>query len=124
MNHGRNVAQKDYIRVPLPKNDRWRPDAEELLIPRTTNDSQAGDNSKEHVSYANHETHWWDMSPVYGKTKDINSKIRSFVDGKLKLDENGLLPTDTDGMELTGMKKNWWLGKRTPCRAAEIFIWK
>ncbi|KAJ2960793.1 hypothetical protein NQZ79_g3838 [Umbelopsis isabellina] len=110
MNHGRNVAQKDYIRVPLPENDRWRPEAEELLIPRTTNDSQAGDNRKGHVSYANQESHWWDMSQVYGTTQDTNSKIRSFVDGKLKLDEAGLLPTDTDGMEVTGMKKNWWIG--------------
>lgn len=111
MSHKRGVRSKDYIHIPLPEDDPWRPEAEEMLVPRTVNDSRSDDDPKVHVAYQNEETHWWDMSQVYGSTVEVNSQIRTFEDGKLYLDENGLLATDTDSMEVTGMKQNWWLGK-------------
>ncbi|KAH8549805.1 heme peroxidase [Umbelopsis sp. PMI_123] len=110
MSHKRGVGAGDYIHIPLPEDDPWRPDHTEMTIPRSVNDSQRGDNPERHVSFANEQTHWWDLSQIYGTNTQDSERIRSFVDGKLKLDENGLLYTDKDGMEITGMKQNWWLG--------------
>ncbi|KAG2188164.1 hypothetical protein INT44_000915 [Umbelopsis vinacea] len=110
MSHKRGVGTGEFIHVPLPEDDPWRPQQTEMLIPRGINDSQSGDDPKQHVSFANEQTHWWDQSQIYGTSPEINDKIRTHVDGKLKLDDDGLLFTDVDGMEVTGMKQNWWLG--------------
>eukprot|EP00027_Filamoeba_sp_ATCC50430_P019347 CAMPEP_0168540840 /NCGR_PEP_ID=MMETSP0413-20121227/493_1 /TAXON_ID=136452 /ORGANISM="Filamoeba nolandi, Strain NC-AS-23-1" /LENGTH=1161 /DNA_ID=CAMNT_0008570605 /DNA_START=45 /DNA_END=3530 /DNA_ORIENTATION=- len=40
----------------------------------------------------NRETAWIDLSSIYGTTPEINAKLRTFQDGKLILDREGLLP--------------------------------
>ncbi|MDR3664349.1 MAG: peroxidase family protein, partial [Mycobacterium sp.] len=61
--------------------------------------------------FANAETHLWDGSQVYGSGKERQSEIRTFVNGKVKVDENGRLPhSDIPGIDLTGMKENYWVG--------------
>ncbi len=61
--------------------------------------------------FANAETHWWDGSQVYGSGRDRQAEIRTFVDGKVKVDPNGRLPeSDIPGIDLTGMKENYWVG--------------
>ena len=61
--------------------------------------------------FANAETHWWDGSQVYGSGKERQSEVRTFVDGKVKVDPNGRLPeSDIPGIDLTGMKENYWVG--------------
>jgi len=61
--------------------------------------------------FGNVETHWWDGSQVYGSGAEKQAQIRTFVDGKIKVDDNGRLPTsDIPGVDLTGMQENWWVG--------------
>jgi hypothetical protein len=61
--------------------------------------------------FANAETHWWDGSQIYGSGKEKQSQIRTFVDGKIKVDDDGRLPkSDIPGVDLTGMQENWWFG--------------
>jgi hypothetical protein len=61
--------------------------------------------------FANTETHWWDGSQIYGSGKDRQAEVRTFVDGKIKVDDNGRLPkSDIPGVDLTGMRENWWVG--------------
>ncbi len=61
--------------------------------------------------FANAETHWWDGSQVYGSGQERQSEVRTFVDGKVKVDDNGRLPqSDVPGVDLTGMRENWWVG--------------
>ncbi|MFN8089771.1 MAG: peroxidase family protein [Mycobacterium sp.] len=61
--------------------------------------------------FANSETHWWDGSQIYGSGKDRQSEIRTYVDGKVKVDDSGRLPkSDIPGVDLTGMRENWWVG--------------
>lgn len=61
--------------------------------------------------FGNAETHWWDGSQIYGSGEEKQGQIRTFVDGKIKVDENGRLPTsDVPGVDLTGMMENWWFG--------------
>ena len=61
--------------------------------------------------FANAETHWWDGSQIYGSGLEKQGQIRTFVDGKIRVDDNGRLPTsDIPGVDLTGMQENWWFG--------------
>ena len=61
--------------------------------------------------FANHETHWWDGSQIYGSGTERQREIRTFVDGKIKVGDDGRLPkSDVMGIDLTGMKENWWVG--------------
>ena len=61
--------------------------------------------------FANHETHWWDGSQIYGSGTERQAEIRTFVDGRIKVGEDGRLPkSDVLGIDLTGMKENWWVG--------------
>ena len=61
--------------------------------------------------FRNSETHWWDASQLYGSDKERQSQVRTFVDGKIKVDDNGRLPkSDIPGVDLTGMNENWWVG--------------
>ena len=61
--------------------------------------------------FGNNETHWWDASQVYGSGKEKQSHIRTFKDGKVKVDDNGRLPQgDIPGVDLTGMQDNYWVG--------------
>jgi len=62
--------------------------------------------------FANQETHWWDGSQIYGSGQEKQGQIRTFVDGRIKVDEDGRLPLSEDipGVDLTGMQENWWFG--------------
>ena len=60
-----------------------------------------------HLRFGNNVSHWWDGSQVYGPSAALASRLR---DGpKLRL-ENGYLPTDLNGFEVTGFNESWWLG--------------
>ncbi|MCH9730400.1 MAG: peroxidase [Actinomycetia bacterium] len=62
-------------------------------------------------TFQNQETHWWDGSQIYGSGKERQSLIRTFVDGKIKVDDDGRLPTSNiPGVDLTGFPENWWVG--------------
>ncbi|MFI5893835.1 peroxidase family protein [Actinoplanes sp. NPDC051513] len=55
--------------------------------------------------FGNVASHWWDGSEVYGTSDDNGLR-----DGaKLRLDD-GYLPVDLDGSEITGFNEAWWLG--------------
>ncbi len=61
--------------------------------------------------FENHETHWWDGSQIYGSGKEKQNQIRTYVDGKVKVGDDGRLPkSDIPGVDLTGFQENWWLG--------------
>jgi hypothetical protein len=61
-------------------------------------------------TYNNINTHWWDLSQVYGADEERHATLRSFVDGKMKVAEDGLLPVGPDGLDITGYNDNWWAG--------------
>jgi hypothetical protein len=58
-----------------------------------------------------HATHWWDASQIYGNSQETIDKLRSHVDGKMIIGDDGLLPFDPEtGLDMTGFNDNWWLG--------------
>ncbi len=107
--HGENIDENPIV-VDLPAGDvlgsgtieiqRTRPDPSRL-------DSEAANPA----TYQNVTTHWWDGSQLYGSSLEKNNEIRAFVDGKLKLDSDGTLPTELlSGVPVTGFNDNWWVG--------------
>ena len=82
---------------------------------------RAGPPTGRPTAYANVETHWWDASQIYGSSLKRQTQIRTDPatgsvrpDGKIHLDERGLLPIDDtsklSGVELAGANGNWWIG--------------
>src|SRR5436190_21621506 len=61
--------------------------------------------------FGNAETHWWDGSQIYGSGAEKQNRIRTFTDGRIRVDDNGRLPvSDIPGVDLTGMQENYWVG--------------
>ena len=90
-------------------DDEW-PGERPMQIRRTRVDPTREDHLP--PTFRNRETHWWDGSQVYGSTREREEKIRSRVDGKLRIESNGFLPLDAGkkGIDLTGVNGNWWVG--------------
>jgi hypothetical protein len=62
--------------------------------------------------FANTEAHWWDGSQIYGTGKDKQSEMRTFKDGKIKVQEDGRLygSAKYEGIDQTGFEENYWAG--------------
>jgi hypothetical protein len=62
--------------------------------------------------FANVETHWWDGSQVYGTGSDKQSEMRTFKDGKIKVQKDGRLygSATNEGIDQTGFEENYWAG--------------
>ncbi len=112
VNHG-EVLFNDIIEIPLPEDDpaRKRYWQTKMFVGKTQPDPTRRV-ADEHtpVTYINEVTHWWDGSQVYGSDQATVDRLRSGVDGKLRLNEDGTLPLDEKGIEETGFVRNWWIG--------------
>jgi len=105
LSHGRNEPSNPWL-VPLQPEDDWpeRP----MRILRTRDDPTATNHGPR--TYQNTATHWWDGSQIYGSGADMLEKLRSGEHGRLTVQSDGLLPLDENGIDLTGVNGNWWLG--------------
>lgn len=107
--HGPNKTD-DQIEFPLPEGDVLGSGT--MSVQRTMPDPNrtAEDDAKYPATYRNVTTHWWDGSQLYGSNKATSDAVRSFVDGKLKVNADKTLPQDANGNPVTGFNDNWWLG--------------
>lgn len=109
--HGDNQPNNKF-ELPLEKDDPWPEEHRPLAVKKTLSDPTrpAGDTSGP-PTFINHVTHWWDASQIYGSDQATQDKLRSHVDGKLRVEDNGLLPLDPEaGVDLTGFNDNYWVG--------------
>jgi hypothetical protein len=109
--HGENLS-REIIEIPLPEDDpaRERFRQSKMFVGRTQPDPTRRDDDVTPVTFLNEVTHWWDGSQIYGSDQETQDRLRSGVDGKLRLNDDGTLPVDGDGVEDTGMVRNWWIG--------------
>ena len=107
--HGPN-AEGDPIQVPLPAGDVLGSGS--LSVKRTQPDpTRTGADAGKPKTFRNHNTHWWDGSQLYGSSKEVSDSVRSFEGGRLKINANGMLPTELlSGKPVTGFSNNWWIG--------------
>ncbi|CAH1437689.1 unnamed protein product [Lactuca virosa] len=63
--------------------------------------------------HRNIRTPWWDGSVVYGSNSKKMRQVRTFKDGKLKIEKDGLLQHNSDGLPIAGDVRNSWIGVST-----------
>lgn len=110
--HGENL-ERDIMEIPLAADDpaRTRFRQSNMFVGRTQPDPtrmESGEATP--VTFINEVTHWWDGSQIYGSDQATQDRLRSGVDGKLRLDDDATLPVGSNGVEESGMIRNWWVG--------------
>ena len=102
-------AQRDHaIKVPIAKDDPAFT-SRFMKVRRTKQDETYNSETDAVVTYRNEVTHWWDGSQIYGSNQATQNRLRSFVGGKLII-EDGRLPHKGNDTVVTGFNKNWWVG--------------
>jgi hypothetical protein len=82
-----------------------------MFIGKTSDDPTRGRKDEGSPPTAiNEVSSWWDGSQIYGNDQKTADSLRSFRDGKLKIDADGRLPLGEGGIERTGYNRNWWVG--------------
>jgi hypothetical protein len=112
INHSDQLTN-ELIEVPLadddPARERYR--QSKMYVGRTQPDpTRQATGEDTPVTFINEVTHWWDGSQLYGSDQATQDRVRSGVDGKLRIADDGRLPTDRKGIEVTGFVRNWWVG--------------
>jgi hypothetical protein len=114
ISHGENASTAT-IDIPFPEDDPARAlyQQSKMTIRRTQPDPswQGPDKETAPVTFVNEVTHWWDGSQIYGSDQATQDRLRSHVDGRLKLQEDGRLPLNEQRVEDTGFNRNWWVGQ-------------
>jgi Animal haem peroxidase len=95
------------LEIPVEAPDRWLGRQTMRVLRTKADDRQALDQPP---LFRNTETHWWDASQLYGSSRKRQDALRAWMDGKLRLERDGHLPLASDGLELTGVNGNWWIG--------------
>jgi hypothetical protein len=111
--HGENEAEGAYELI-LEQDDpiRLSTNSDYLIFQRSRVDQTRTEIDKDlGPTFLNENTHWWDGSQIYASDIKRASSLRTFKDGKLRVNKKGLLPNDNLlGVEETGFNRNWWLG--------------
>jgi hypothetical protein len=112
ISHG-EIEQRDVIEIPLDEDDpaRRRFHQRNMFIGRTQPDpTRRAYGEPTPVTHINEVTHWWDGSQIYGSDQATQDRVRSHLDGKLRLTGELTLPVAANGVEDTGFTRNWWVG--------------
>ena len=87
IDHGEALSDSFY-EIPLGPEDPARVKFRQtkMLVPKTQPDPTRMDGrDKTPVTFVNEVTHWWDGSQIYGSDQETVDRLRSGVDGKMKL---------------------------------------
>ncbi len=106
--HGKGQKENPW-QVPLSDDDPW-PDHPMTILRTPADSSRTPGYNDLPPTFINTVTHWWDGSQLYGSDKKTQDKVRSHKDGKLTIGADGLLPAGEDGIEITALNGNWWIG--------------
>jgi hypothetical protein len=99
------------IVIPMPNGEKWQSlwGGPHEPIMRIAGNEPSHFHPSGYPVFQNITTPWWDGSEIYGDTEG-NAKALCLPDsGCLRL-EDGYLPKDVNGMNITGFNESWWLG--------------
>jgi hypothetical protein len=104
--HGKGDATRAW-QLPLGVDDPWP--QQPMVIPRTIPDPTRPPGADGGPpTYLNTETAWWDGSQLYGSNKEMQRIVRSGEHGKLRLDQNGMIPREF--LLQLDQEPGWWVG--------------
>ena len=112
VHHGEPLVNEVH-EIPLAEDDpaRKRHRQTKMFVGKTQADpTRMSEGETTPVTFVNEVTHWWDGSQIYGSDQETLDRLRTGVEGKLRLDDAGNLPLDEKGIEQTGFTRNWWIG--------------
>src|SRR2546428_1757702 len=93
----------------LAKADPWP--EHPMHIERTVRDPSFSPDSRLPPTYVTGDSHWWDASQIYGSIPAFTRELRSGEDGKVRIDQDGLLPQDLEKVVgFKGVGGNFWVG--------------
>lgn len=106
----RPLGEKD-LEVPMPDGQTWKntPKGRKEPVMRIAGDRPIGPEGDAGLTFENTVSHWWDGSEIYGSSLQTSDRLRDGTGPMLRL-ENGYLPENNLGMEVTGFNESWWLG--------------
>jgi hypothetical protein len=82
-----------------------------MKVPRTNKDPTWNPKTGMPQTFVNGQSHWWDMSQLYGVDEYFTFSIRSLVGGKLKMTADNLIPINpATGTSFASNGQNWWTG--------------
>ena len=106
--HGRGDGSQTWT-VRLEDDDPWP--VKPMVIPKVPADPTRPPGGDDFApTYVNTESHWWDASQLYGSSLEQQKLLRSGVDGKLHIRDDGLLPTPPDPQHDPSQVPGFWLG--------------
>ncbi|PVB60099.1 peroxidase family protein [Labrenzia sp. 011] len=99
------------IEVPMPGWMTWKnsPRGKPESVMRIAGDRPLGAGDEMNPVFGNIVSHWWDGSEIYGSSLQKAERLRDGSGPRLRL-EDGYLPENNLGMEVTGFNESWWLG--------------
>ncbi|SEM72176.1 peroxidase family protein [Nitrosomonas marina] len=112
ISHGENVFW-EYHKIPLSEHDPARTKYRQtyMYVPKTQPDpTHTAGKEQTPITFINEVTHWWDGSQIYGSDQKTADFLRSGMNGKLRINKDGTLPVNNNGIEETGFTRNWWVG--------------
>jgi hypothetical protein len=113
VDHERLALGKNDVRVPLPRGyPKWRntTDGEGEDEMRIAGNVALSERDGLQRAFANKASHWWDGSEIYGANLAQATALREGA--RIRLPD-GYLPTDLNGMDVTGFNQSWWMGLST-----------
>jgi hypothetical protein len=106
--HGKSSPDASW-EVPVQADDPWP--EHPMRIPKTSPDPTHSPDAGTPPTFVTKDSHWWDASQIYGNDPKLADALRSWEDGKIRIDEHGLLPEDLEThMDLSGVAGNFWVG--------------
>lgn len=101
----------DKHQIPVAEDDPWKKEYGRLEIRKTLEDTSRPYGNNNPATFVNRVTHWWDGSQIYGSDVATIERLRSHVDGKMQIDEDGFLPLDPEKqIDDVGFAGTWWVG--------------
>jgi len=106
--HGKSPTDDPWV-IEISEDDPWGGDRPMTIMRTRPDPTRPADASDTPPTFANTETHWWDASQIYGKTKEVEDQVRSGSDGKLAV-EDGHLPLPKEPEGSPAQEPGFWLG--------------
>ncbi len=106
--HGTSPKDNPWL-LPIEAGDDWHENP--MMIMRTMDDPLRTDADRDlPPTHINMETHWWDASQIYGSNIEYQRRIKTGVDGKLMIPDDGVIAPDNNSLVQNTNLAGWWVG--------------